>query len=705
MPSQEEYLDDLLKDLDGLNAENEKNILGNPDKKAEGGMIMEDGLQLQDDFDGLDMSDMEDLLEAAKESVMNFGVNETGTSKPVEDVEPADMAGAAENSGGMKDIEEPADITGATENPAGMGEGVEGLANVTDATENSGGMEDIEGVADIAGDIENLVGMAEDMKELADTPEDAEDIVGMTEDEVEKLLEASRNTEAESASEKENADMGFSEADDLMQLLGGSEDEELQDIHAMLQKSDNNEAVDDEIVSMLQNVDNEVEQMPDMEGVEGKEALLSDKEKKAAEKKRKKEEKKEAKRQAKAAAKASRAAKKAGKGTKRDTELIVEPEVADIILPEKGTGEQTVDEIDPDLLEALADVENMFSDILPNDKTISSASHEEIADSTIKNLEEARKEKKPFLARILDFLTESDDEENEGAEILLSEENETILKEMDKEKGKNKKKGKKGKKQGKAEGKDTEDAGEGEDNKEAQKGKKAKKEKKPKKEKAPKIKEAEAPGKKLSKKRIILIALICASIGLVIVLTVNVGGDYTSKKAGRVAYHEGDFQTCFQNLYGKNLNESEQVMFYKSESILRIRVWLREYELLAQEGSELQALDSLIQSVDDYPTLYEFSSQWNASSEVAQTYDDILKILLDKYHLTEEQAKEIAATPDDVTYTKKVMAIVNGEGFGSWDKPKEQDIEEEAEPQTQPLPDMLPEEEELPDIEFLDNHE
>ncbi len=161
MPSQEEYLDDLLKDLDGLNAENEKNILGNPDKKAEGGMIMEDGLQLQDDFDGLDMSDMEDLLEAAKESVMNFGVNETGTSKPVEDVEPADMAGAAENSGGMKDIEEPADITGATENPAGMGEGVEGLANVTDATENSGGMEDIEGVADIAGDIENLVGMAE----------------------------------------------------------------------------------------------------------------------------------------------------------------------------------------------------------------------------------------------------------------------------------------------------------------------------------------------------------------------------------------------------------------------------------------------------------------------------------------------------------------------------------------------------------------
>ena len=127
--------------------------------------------------------------------------------------------------------------------------------------------------------------------------------------------------------------------------------------------------------------------------------------------------------------------------------------------------------------------------------------------------------------------------------------------------------------------------------------------------------------------------------------------------------------------------------------------------MLAEEGSELRALDSLIQSVDDYPALFEFSSQWNAGSEVAQTYEEILQILADKYHLTEEQAKEIAATPDDVTYTKKVMAIVNGEGFGSWNQPENSDNEAGAETEKQTLQDMLPEEEELSDIEFLDNQE
>lgn len=146
-------------------------------------------------------------------------------------------------------------------------------------------------------------------------------------------------------------------------------------------------------------------------------------------------------------------------------------------------------------------------------------------------------------------------------------------------------------------------------------------------------------------------------------------------------------------------------MFHKSESILRIRVWLREYELLAKEGSKLQALDSLIQSVDGYPALNEFASQWNASSEVSQIYDEILRILSDKYGLSQEQAQEIAATPDDITYTKKVMAIVNGSGFGSWNRPEETDSKEGEEEDNQTLADMLPEEEELSDIDFLDNHE
>lgn len=51
------------------------------------------------------------------------------------------------------------------------------------------------------------------------------------------------------------------------------------------------------------------------------------------------------------------------------------------------------------------------------------------------------------------------------------------------------------------------------------------------------------------------------------------------------------------------------------------------------------------------------------------------------------------------------MAIVNGEEFGSWNQPENSDNEAGAETEEQTLQDMLPEEEELSDIEFLDNQE
>lgn len=706
MPSQEEYLDNLLKDLGNMEEETQQSTLEEPKEdvaaridmkpESEAGILadmeaMESGLQLQDDFADLDMRDMEELLEAVKESAMESA---TGDAKAAE-------------------VEEPKNEEPEMEEPEPE------ASEVEEAKPEEPEMEEPEPEASEVGEAK----LEEPEIELpeAESPESVgiEDIADMTEEDIERLLEAGRNEEEEAdsprveeavqteAAQAEVSEEDAVDMDELMRLLGSTEDKELQDIHTMLQKSDNNEAVDDDIISMLENADNEENLVPDFEAEESMEALGDNKEKRAAEKKRQRAEKKEAKRQAKAAAKEARAAKKAQKKADKAPVLetadpiTLETDAVDMAGAEPQLGEA---DLEPDLLEVLTGADDIFTDAFSDGNEMSLVSHEELTDNAIEKLEKGNKEKKSVFAKLLDFLTEEDeDEENGEAEILLSEENETILKEMDKEKGKNKKKGKKSKKKGKEE--DTEDTGEGEEDKGGKKGKKPRKEKKPKKEKAPKIKEMEAPGKKLSKKKVLLIALICLSMGLVIILAVNVGGDYSSKKAGRAAYREGDFQTCFQNLYGRNLNESEQVMFYKSESILRIRVWLREYELLAQEGSELRALDSLIQSVDDYPTLYEFSSQWNAASEVSQTYDEILRILADKYHLTEEQAKEIAATPDDVTYTKKVMAIVNGEEFGSWDKTKEPDNEAGAETENQILPDMLPEEEELSDIEFLDNHE
>ncbi len=295
---------------------------------------------------------------------------------------------------------------------------------------------------------------------------------------------------------------------------------------------------------------------------------------------------------------------------------------------------------------------------------------------------EQKKEKKGFFARLLDLFTEEDEEEAEADQLQLSDENKKILEEMDK--GGKKKKGKKEKKPKKEK-----------QPKPKKPAKEKKKKEKPEKEEAP-----AAPGKKLSPKKIIPIVVVCISLGAVILLVGNFLTDYMAKRSGREAYYAGDYQTCYQNLSGKELDETEQVMYGQSESILTIRMWLREYEVFVNEGSELEALDSLLQAVRDYPTLLNYATQWNAQNEVSSAYQDILNILLQKYQLSQEEAEKLAAVSDNVEYTKNVMLILQKLGLESWDFPAGTALEETPAPNTEEapatqLPDPLQEEKEI----------
>ena len=184
------------------------------------------------------------------------------------------------------------------------------------------------------------------------------------------------------------------------------------------------------------------------------------------------------------------------------------------------------------------------------------------------------------------------------------------------------------------------------------------------------------------------IGVLCVSILAAILLLVNLGGDFAAKREATKAYYNEDYETCYQIFYGRELNESQKVMYAKSESVLRIRFRMRQYELFTSENSEVEALDVLIQTVDDYAKLYEYASKWNAEEEVGAVYAQMLTILQDKYHLTESEALEIAAEPDDVEYTKIVTSIAEGKQHSS-------SKEEVVLPEN--LPDMLPEELNFPE--------
>ena len=582
----------------------------------------------------------------------------------------------------------------------------------------------------------------------------AEDISSMSEDDIERLLAESREVSEDSSGSAE-AFQG-----DVVDLLEGTKDGELQEIQDLLEKSDNNEAVDDKIESILkeavqedyQNSTGSRRSGTDADHEKEAEEQLPPRQQKAMEKKRLKEEKAAAKKAAREARKAEKAAKKAARKGGQNAEDIdtidgaaaersVDTAFLDSILSEAGKidGAETissatgnydvkVDNIIPDEGEDTStaqdgaegsafsasddlgvDLANLFGGSSEAESAMLEDGDSDLAgfvalDGNEVNgvielggvdEEETKPKKKGFFSRFLEFLTEEEEEEEENEDIKLSEENQGIIEDLDKEKAQKDKKGKKGKKKAKKADASSEGGEEGEEGEEDKKGKK-KKAKKPKKEKLPKEEEPVDPGKKLSLKKVLPIVLVCLSLGAVIIITVYGTANFIDRKTARNAYYEGDYRTCYQNLYGKDLNESEQVMFGKSECILRIRMWIREYEVLAAEGAGLEALDSLIQSVNDYPELYEYAGQCNAAGEVAQEYATILNLLYGNYGLTEDQARAIAAEPDDIEYTRQVNTIVQGGTYGSWNEPEpEVDV---------PLQDELPEETEMPEGNFIDTN-
>ena len=589
---------------------------------------------------------------------------------------------------------------------------------------------------------------------------DLEEASDMSEDEIEQLLsgglDASR-LENDQAEEENNelfhaSDMDLSD-EDVLKMLAESDDDDMQEIHSLLNKSDNHESVED------------IAEEPGLE--EERNALLGgadaapsdDKQEKRAKAKKEREEAKKRRKEELAAKRAEKKAeKKVKKASKKEAakqeqeeqdtaENLFDTDVLDSIVSKADKTGKEEDEVVSD-----NDVTGEKSEALPVDELAEVTPEEtsgldEIApeengtgglgldmgnlfgnsdaeasllnglgggdDSDLSDLlsmndepedsdtqreekpEKKNKSNKGFFTKLLDFFTEEEEEDEEqGNENLnLSDENKDIIKDLDKE-GSKKKKNKKAKKA----------ASEKTDKEKKKPEKKPKKQPKPKKEKPPK----EIPlvtDKKLSFKKVLPVVLVGVSVGVLLFVFINSAADYSDKREARAAYYAGDYQTCYLNLFGKDLDETESVMYGKSESILYIRLWIREFEMFAGEGDRVRALDSLIQTVDRYPQLYEYANQWNAGAEVAAGYATILNYLSANFGLTESQAQQIADEKKDIDYTRIVTAIANGKSFEEWNAPADAGPDEapvEEVPESV-MEDVLPEEEELGTDTFVDN--
>lgn len=503
----------------------------------------------------------------------------------------------------------------------------------------------------------------EEPAEVIEEPDGSDLNKAMSTDDIEAML-ASMNEgkkENDTLEETEKAEEEPGEDDDLSALLAGmSDDENLNEINKLLEKSDTGASLDDDMLALLGNttgleeseVDGENEDQdafnffmgeeePEKESQE-EDSQLSDgagngdaepEEDKKSKKERKKKERK-----------AKKDKKKKGKD---DPQQQAEDILLEGLEPDDGEGQKP--------------------------------------------------EKEGFFTRLLNFLTEEDEDEvQENATQGLgedglpignpTEENMALLEELSEEdkKGKKEKKEKK-KKEKKKKGKKEEavsSEGEEEEGGKADKKKKSKKKKKEKPEKSQEELENKEPEKKLSRKKVIPVFVFAITLTVCLILLCQILPENIQKNEARIAYDQKNYEEVYDSLYGKKLKEEDEAIFEKSNIILQMKQKLDSYQVYEQLGMPLEALDALVSGVDRYQSLLAKAEQYHVTAELKEVYDQILELLSTRFGVSETEAIAINAAEDDESYTRQLNDIINGNGSNDEEAPDE-------------MQDVLPEEEEI----------
>ena len=261
-------------------------------------------------------------------------------------------------------------------------------------------------------------------------------------------------------------------------------------------------------------------------------------------------------------------------------------------------------------------------------------------EESAKNKKGKKEKKDNIFKRIFAALMEDPDEDlgavPEEQETKLSEENKQILSEVDGEEEKPKKEKKK-------------------------KQPKEKKEKKPKvkKPKKEKVKKPEEPGVKIPRKFKIRTFMTAGSVlAAILVLTILVPSANVMSSA-RAAYYDQNYKDAFLSMYGKDLNESDKLIYDRSKTIILLDRKYDSYVQYEAMGMRDKALDSLLQGLARYEALRDTAVELDVIENLDATRQKILKALMDDYSISEEEAMEVL-TYSPADYSGKVRAAAEG---------------------------------------------
>ncbi|MDO5575269.1 MAG: hypothetical protein Q4G60_14965, partial [bacterium] len=203
------------------------------------------------------------------------------------------------------------------------------------------------------------------------------------------------------------------------------------------------------------------------------------------------------------------------------------------------------------------------------------------------------------------------------------------------------------------------------------KGKKGKKEKKPKekkdkktKEKKPKVikepKPEKTPGKKLPKKQVIVISIMCASIGILMTAIAFYYPYYKDMRQAALDYQNQNYEAAYESLTGHYLNDEEKDLYQKTTLMLRLDRKYQSYMNYTKLGMELEAFNALLQGMEAADQYLEQAELLGIMQEYRTLAQQIEDMLSNQYGVSPDKAREWLAIEDPQVYSRTISDFLLG---------------------------------------------
>ncbi len=167
-----------------------------------------------------------------------------------------------------------------------------------------------------------------------------------------------------------------------------------------------------------------------------------------------------------------------------------------------------------------------------------------------------------------------------------------------------------------------------------------------------------------TKRAMVAFGFAISLMAIVLVLYIFVPAAIEKANARKTFYNK-DYYEAYELLQGKELNDSDQILLNKVNCILKLQRKLDSYNNYVKLDRQLEALNFLMEAVALYEKNYTYAKALSIADEYDAIYDEILLILNGRYGVSEELAKEINACESDAEYTVRLYYLIEGKTWGS----------------------------------------